>query len=120
MDVTVTFLEVFVLSVFMTFPLLIALILIIMSLGQIVSKLEKWNRFDGLYWSFVTATTVGYGDFRPLRKSSKSLSVLIALVGMMFTGIIIAITLRSAETALAKYPNERIIEMIKETVEKAE
>jgi voltage-gated potassium channel len=65
-------------------------------LGQIVGRLEKWKAFDSFYWSFVTATTVGYGDLRPTGKISKCLSILIALIGLIFTGIIIAIALQAA------------------------
>jgi len=29
---------------------------------QVDSWRESWIRFDSLYWSFITATTIGYGD----------------------------------------------------------
>jgi len=83
-------------------------------LGQIVCRVEKWETFDGLYWSFITATTVGYGDIRPMKKVSKVLSVLIALLGMMFTGIIIAVTLNTTTVAVEKHGDEKIIEKMKE------
>ncbi|MCK5920491.1 MAG: two pore domain potassium channel family protein [Methylococcales bacterium] len=88
--------------------------MLIIILGQIVCRVEKWEKFDGLYWSFITATTVGYGDIRPLKKGSKALSVLIALVGMMFTGIIVAVTLNTTSVALDKHIDERVIEKIKD------
>ena len=68
-------------------------------LGQIVGHIESWKRFDALYWSFITATTVGYGDIRPSYRSSRVLSILIALTGLVFTGIIVAIAVRSATYA---------------------
>ena len=87
--------------------------LVIVVLGLWVSQIEKWNRFDALYWSFITATTVGYGDIRPLQKLSKVLSVLIAIVGMMLTGLIIAITIRTATIAFEKHADVQTIEIMK-------
>lgn len=98
MEFTAAFIELFFWSIYLVAPLLGFLTFLIIALGQIVSSIEKWGKFDGLYWSFITATTVGYGDIRPLKKVSKALSVVIALVGLMFTGIMIAVTLKANGT----------------------
>jgi len=65
--------------------------------------IEGWNKFDSLYWSFITALTVGYGDLHPLKKSSKTLSVIVGLTGIMFTGIVVAVTVHTATLAFEKY-----------------
>lgn len=114
MEFTVSFIRLFFWSIYLIAPLLVFLSIVIIVLGQIVGRLEKWRKFDGLYWSFITATTVGYGDIRPLKKVSKVLSVLIALVGIMLTGIIIAVTLNTASIAFEKHINKSAIEQIKE------
>ena len=38
---------------------------------------------------------MGYGDIRPMGRLSKALSVLIALIGMIFTGIIVALAVNA-------------------------
>lgn len=114
MEFTITFIELTFWSLYLVAPLLILFSALITLLGLIVSQLEKWNKFDGLYWSFITATTVGYGDIRPLRKRSKIISVIIALIGMMFTGVIIAIVLNTASIAIEKHGDARTIEYMKE------
>ena len=113
MEFTIAFIRLFAWSIYLVLPLLAFLGLVIVVLGLLVSQIEKWNRFDALYWSFITATTVGYGDIRPLQKLSKVLSVLIAIVGMMLTGLIIAITIRTATIAFEKHADEQTIEAIK-------
>ncbi len=95
MAFTIIFIELFFLFIYLVAPLLILFTLLIIALGQIVSSVEEWKRFDGLYWSLITATTVGYGDIRPLKKTSKVISVIIALLGLMLTGIIISVTLHA-------------------------
>jgi len=99
MEFTFTFMKTFLYGLYFTAPLLLLIVLITIFLGQIVGHIESWKRFDALYWSFITATTVGYGDIRPSYRTSKILSVLIALTGLIFTGIIVAIAVRSASYA---------------------
>jgi voltage-gated potassium channel len=98
---TITFLKEFVTGLWLTFPLLFSLLAVIIVLGQIIGKKEGWTRFDSFYWSFVTATTVGYGDLHPAKTSSKMVAILIACLGLLTSGIVIAIAVRSGTVALA-------------------
>lgn len=47
-------------------------------------------RFQSLYFSFVTLTTVGYGDIVPLSKPARLLAMTESTVGMLYTTILIA------------------------------
>ena len=80
-------------------PILIFLIVCISLMGLIIGRKEGWSRFDALYHAFINATTVGYGDLYPKKKISKVLSVAIAVVGLIFTGILIAIGIHAANQA---------------------
>jgi voltage-gated potassium channel len=70
-------------------------------LAKSSEKKEGWLPFDGFYWSFITATTVGYGDLRPTKRSSRIIAIVIALVGFVLTGILVAVAVHSAALALA-------------------
>jgi len=100
---TITFVKEFGAGLWLTLPLLLSLGAAITVLGQFVGKNESWSRFDSFYWSFVTATTVGYGDFRPSRNSSKVIALLVALLGLLLTGILIAVAVRAGTVALAAH-----------------
>lgn len=115
MEFTFTFLKLFIYGLSLAAPLLITLAIFITLLGQIVGYRESWTKFDSLYWAFITATTVGYGDIRPLARVSKALSILIALIGMLFTGIMVALAIQAATESFKKISN---VAEIKTTIEK--
>jgi voltage-gated potassium channel len=101
--VTLTFLKQLSLGVWLTSPLLLSLAAAIALLGQVAGKNEGWSRFDSFYWSFITATTVGYGDIRPTQRKSRFIAIVIALLGLTFTGILIAVAVHAATLALAAH-----------------
>ena len=98
---TLIFLKHFVIGLGLTLPLLLSLAGAITLIGQAVGKKEGWSRFDSFYWAFVTATTVGYGDIRPVKNGSRILAIVIAFSGLVLTGIVIAVAVHAATLALS-------------------
>ena len=96
MEFTLKFIKLFLFGLYEAAPLLLSMGFVIVVLGLIVGRKESWTRFEALYWSFVTSTTLGYGDFRPTKKISKILSILIAFTGIILSGLMVAIALYSA------------------------
>ena len=96
MDFALSYLGHFTNHLWFSWPLLGMLALVISSLGLIVGRHESWPRFDSVYWAFITATTVGYGDIRPKRPFSRVMSIVIVLIGVTFTGIIVALAINAA------------------------
>lgn len=113
MAFTLKFLYLFGWSLYLTGPLILFLAFVITGLGFVVGRLEGWHRFESLYWAFITATTVGYGDIRPQRKISRVLSVVVALTGIMFTGILVALTVTVATKVFADFADPVVINHIK-------
>lgn len=99
---TVTFVKQFSIGLWLTFPMLLTLAAAIALLGRLVGRSEGWTHFESLYWSFITATTVGYGDIRPIKRGSRIAAVLIAFLGLVLTGILIALAVHAATLALDK------------------
>jgi voltage-gated potassium channel len=62
---------------------LFTLVLLLAAFGAVVFRtLEGWSFMDGLYFSFVTMATVGYGDLTPATWLGKAAAIM-----FMFAGI---------------------------------
>jgi len=80
------------------------LLVVIVILGHLIGIREGWSTADSIYYAFITATTVGYGDFHPKKRASKTLAIVISFVGLVLTGIVVALALHAAEHAFKASP----------------
>ena len=46
---------------------------------------------EAMYYSFITMTTLGYGDIAPVIQETRALSILLSIVGPMYVAIIISL-----------------------------
>jgi len=51
---------------------------------------QSMNGFTGLYFSFITLSTVGYGDIIPVSEVARMLAILEAMFGMFYMALLIA------------------------------
>ncbi len=80
----------------MVSPVLLFLCGIIFLLARFIYKIEKWQNYSkSLYFTFITALTVGYGNTVPSSGRGKFLSVVSAFVGVVLTGVIVSVALNS-------------------------
>ena len=102
MEFTLEFIRVFISDLGYAAPILISLLLLIGITGFIIGRIEGWSLSDSLYHAFINATTVGYGDFRPADRRGKFLSIILAFIGLVFTGMVVAIALHAANYAFGE------------------
>ena len=55
--------------------------------GSIVGH---FSQADGIYFSFVTLATLGYGDFVPQNEVARGLAILEAVAGQLYLGVMVA------------------------------
>jgi uncharacterized membrane protein len=60
-----------------------------------ISYLEKLPFGDALYFALITGLTIGYGDIVVKTPAGRILAVLIGFIGVLFSGLIIAIAVRA-------------------------
>lgn len=74
--------------IYFRLPILVRLLLLVLILmcffGALIHYIEPSQFptiFDGIWWAFVTAATVGYGDFVPLSVTGRIIAILLILTG---------------------------------------
>jgi len=55
------------------------------------SVIIEYDYSDFFYFSFVTLTTLGYGDITPVNRPAETLSIVLSLAGQLYMTILIAI-----------------------------
>jgi ion channel len=76
-------------------PILSALLLLIAALGFVVGRIEGWRLSESLYFSFITALSIGYGDLTPKLLITRLLAVVIGLFGLLFTALVAAVAVKA-------------------------
>ena len=65
------------------FRALTFLVVVLLASGSVFYwRFEGWNFLDSLYFSVITLTTVGYGDFSPQTTAGKIFTIVYVLIGL--------------------------------------
>lgn len=51
---------------------------------------QSMDGFTGFYFSFMTLSTVGYGDITPVSKIARWLAAMEAMTGLLYVAVLIA------------------------------
>lgn len=100
MKLSILFLKSFGIMLIALAPIWGVLAIIISTLGISIGILEGIGWEEGLYFGWVTGTTVGYGDIAPTRPLTKLLSIVIGIIGITNTGIIVTIAVTAGKHVL--------------------
>lgn len=79
--------------------LLVVLITLIASGTIFYSSVEGWEVIDSLYFSVMTMSTIGYGDFHPTTTLSKLFTIIYALLSI---GVFVAVVTKIVAAMLGK------------------
>ena len=72
-----------------------------------IAYFEKIPFADALYFTFVTATTIGYGDIAPVTLMGRVVAILTGLQGLLITGLITAVAVYALRKSIDNLPDEK-------------
>ena len=99
------------------FPIWGAIAILISFIGFLIAQQEtELETTEALYFAWVTGTTVGYGDIVPTLGITRLLAIIVAILGVMFTGIIVAMAIEAAKIAVE---NNTSIQSFKQALEES-
>ena len=79
-------------------PILSALLLMIVALGIVIGLIEGWALHDSIYFAFVSGLTIGYGDLAPKRPLTRALAIMIGVCGVLLTALVAAVAVKALST----------------------
>ena len=74
--------------------------------GLAIAFLDKKPLGETMYLAFITALTIGYGDLTPESGLSKLIAIDIGVLGIVFTGLMVAATLKALELTIKEQKKE--------------
>ena len=86
---------------------LLALLLVLLAFALVTAKVDGISLSSSLYLVFITALTVGYGDITPGSGFTQVISVLAGLIGVIFVGLVVAVSTRTLELAVEEQRRDR-------------
>jgi hypothetical protein len=83
-------------------PILSALLLLMLALGIVVGLREHWTVGESVYFAFVSGLTIGYGDLAPKLPLARALSVAIGVCGVLFTALLAGVAVKALNDAIGR------------------
>ena len=80
--------------------IMLSLLALVMLDAILIALVEGISIVNSMYFSFITAFTIGYGDITPTTIIGKVLAIIIGLIGIIFTGLVVAISTRALVTTI--------------------
>jgi hypothetical protein len=72
--------------------------------------IDRFSEADGIYFSFVTLATLGYGDFVPKTEVARGLTIVEAVLGQLYLGVMVArlVSLYVSPTSARKHAGPEV------------
>ena len=68
--------------------------------GVLISRFDRIPLEDAIYFAFITAFTVGFGDVAPRSRGARVVTVFLALIGIILVGVVVAVAVHALDIVL--------------------
>ena len=79
---------------------LLVLILALLGCAVVVAQVEDIAFGEALYFILITGLTVGYGDVVPITITGRIASIIAAVIGVIYVGIVVAVANRALKDVI--------------------
>ncbi len=79
---------------------LLVFVLIIFLSGILIARFDDVSLEEAIYFAFITAFTVGFGDITPKSRGARLVTVFLSFVGLLLVGLLVAIAVHALGLAL--------------------
>ena len=79
---------------------------VIVIAGVAIARFDRVPLEEAIYFAFITAFTVGFGDIAPKSRGARAVSVLLAFLGLILVGIFVAVATHALGIALTSVATE--------------
>jgi len=80
--------------------LLLAIAVVIVLAGIVIARFDRMPLEEAIYLAFITAFTVGFGDVSPKSRMARVVTVLLAFMGLVLIGVLVAVAAHALEVVL--------------------
>ena len=79
-------------------------LMLVLGGGLAFSYVEGISAWHGIYFALITSTSVGYGDISPGTVTGQCISVVLAVIGTIFVGLVVGAATRAVELTAREHP----------------
>jgi voltage-gated potassium channel len=73
---------------------------VIIASAVVIARFDRTPLEEAMYMAFITAFTVGFGDVTPKSRGARMVCVLLAFLGLILVGIMVAIAVHALDIVL--------------------
>ena len=77
-----------------------AFMVVILVCGVLFSRFDRVPLEDAIYFAFITAFTVGFGDVTPKSRGARVLTIMLAFLGLILMGVAVAVAVHALDIVL--------------------
>ena len=79
------------------------LVLLVLGAGALIARFEKLSFGESIYFAFITAFTVGFGDITPKSPGARIVAVFLAFLGLVLMGFFVAVASQALDVVYSEF-----------------